>query len=225
MSGLSLSALPLLAVLLPSAAFALAGLAEHTSVFHYNDFALIVLGHPSDICSGASNRCLALERGNHGDYEGIDSTFAEISGPVGEPVPYIIGRLSRDDQWIVYDLDSERVLFSAKGRGNALGYWKELGLAEPVYLTPGNIKRHLSETRESIRRRWTMDLQLWLVFALLPVACVAPALWYLGRKAAQHHRDTGSWSFRLSAHVLTASSVALGLLALHSLLRVIQQNW
>ena len=61
--------------ILPEMSFALAGIAERTSFFHYNDFAQIQRGHPSDICSGATNWCLALRREGHEDFKGIREIY------------------------------------------------------------------------------------------------------------------------------------------------------
>ena len=96
--------------LLPSLAFALAGIAERTSFFHYNDFTIIERGHPSDMCSGPNKWCLALVGEGYRDFKGIDSTFEQLNIPSDSATLYIVGQRSSDNSWLVYDLQKEQIL-------------------------------------------------------------------------------------------------------------------
>ena len=60
-----LGSMVLIIGMFPSIVSALAGIAERTSFFHYNDFTLIERGYPSDICSGVNKWCLALMKENY----------------------------------------------------------------------------------------------------------------------------------------------------------------
>jgi hypothetical protein len=83
--------LTLLLVLLPAHAYALAGIAESSSVFHFNDYTKIERGHPSDLCRGPSKWCLGLKREDYRSFRDIDFTFEEINVPTDSAIPYIIG--------------------------------------------------------------------------------------------------------------------------------------
>ena len=134
-------------LLFSSLAHALAGFAERSSTFHYNDFSQIERGHPSDLCYGLDNGqwCLVLRRDDYRHFKDIDSPFAELNVPVDTSTPYIIGRRSSDNHWLVYELEKEILLISDADYRLVLDVWQGLGMEEPIYVNARNT-RELSAT-------------------------------------------------------------------------------
>ena len=178
--------------LLPSLVFALAGIAERTSFFHYNDFTVIERGHPSDICSGSTKWCLALWREGYRSSKGINSTFEQLNIPSDSTIPYIVGQRSSDDSWLVYDLQKEHILIADIDYQKVIDVWYSLGLAQPTFVNARNTRELLTETEDSVVSRWSVDLQMWLFFGLLPLTPVALIFWYLSRKSRQQYKKANS---------------------------------
>ena len=83
----------------------------------------------------------------------------------------------------------------------------------------------LTETADSVWIRWKMDLQLWMVFSLLPSAPVAIMFCVLSRKAKQRYRRGESKAPLFYAYGLLAPVVLIGLGLIYSFSGVIRQTW
>ena len=210
---------------MPTLAFALAGIAERTSFFHYNDFAQIQRGHPSDICSGATNWCLALRREGHQDFKGIRSTFEKLNIPSDGRSPYLVGQRSSDNFWLVYDLKQEEVIVSDASHQKVIDVWRSLGLPQPSYVNARNTRELLLETEKSVRFRWTRDLQMWLILGFIPLTPVALIFWYLSKKSRQKYEETELVGFRIFTYLFLAPVFIIIYSAISSFVQIIRQNW
>jgi len=217
--------LVLLIGLLPSLAFALAGIAESTSFFYYNDYAKIERGHPSDLCWGPSKWCLALRKDGRQGFRDIDFTFIQVSVPSDRAIPYFVGQRTLDDSWLVYDLQKEKTLIADIDYQKVIAVWSSLGLAQPVYVNARNTRELLTETEDSVASRWSINLQMWFFMGLLPLTPVALVFWYLSRKSRQQYRKANSMVFLVFAYLLLVPVFALIYLAISSFIGVIRYNW
>ncbi len=219
------SILPLFLVLLPSFAFALAGFAEKSSVFHYNDFTDIFRGHPSDMCPGATQWCLDFERKEARWFKGINSTFEKINVPPDRKTPFIIGQLSSDSNWLVYDLGKEKILISHPDYEKAIHVWNSLGMKEPIYVTPHNTRDLLTETEESSRSNWRTDLMVWAYLTLVPGMVVMSFFWYLSKKLKERYKETSSKHILVFSYLFLIPVFFLLYIVTSSLIYIIWQNW
>ena len=218
--------LPVLLIgLLPSLAFALAGIAERTSFFHYNDFTRIERGHPSDICSGSTKWCLALYRDGYRDFKGIDSTFTQLNIPSDTATPYIIGQRLSDDRWLVYDLQKEQILIEDVDYQKVIEVWCSLGLARPSYVDARNTRELLTETQDSIASRWRGDLQMWLFWGLLPLTPVALIFCYISWKTRQQCKKNRTTVLLVFSYVFLAPVLFIVYAVMSSFIAIIRQNW
>lgn len=206
--------------LLPGYAFALAGMAESSSIYYYNDYTQIERGHPSDMCQGPSKWCLGLRREDYRDFKGVDSTFEEINVPTSSASPYIILRRSSDDHWLVYDLKNEQVLTTDSNRQNAIAVWGSLGLEAPSFVNARNTDDFLTETEESVSFRRSFKLQMWLGMGVLPLGFIALIFWYLSRKSRQQHKKTGSKIFFVFRYIFLIPVFLIIYMLLSSLLQI-----
>jgi len=212
-------------LLLPSLAFALAGIAESSSFFHFNDYAKIERGHPSDLCHGPSKWCLGLLRDDYRSFEGVDFTFEEINTPSDQTTPYIIGRRSTDNHWLVYDLKQERLLINDADYDKVIEAWLSLGLTQPIYVDAHNTRELLTETRDSVTSRWRFDLQMWGFYTLTLVTPIGLIFWYLSRKAKGRYRSTGSKVFYIFSYLFLAPVIVVIYVAISSVVQIIIHNW
>jgi hypothetical protein len=215
----------LLVVLLPAQVYALAGIAESSSVFHYNDYTKIERGHPSDLCWGPSKWCLGLKREDYRNFKGVDFTFQEINVPADTTIPYLIGRRSSDSHWLIYNLNEEQILIANIDYGKVIEIWSSLGLATPVYVNAHNTRELLTETGDSVNSRWSIALQMWLFSTLTLLTPVALIFWYLSRKSKQRYKENGSKVFFVFAFVFLVPVLALIYAAVSSLIEIIRHNW
>jgi len=211
--------------LLPAYAFALAGIAERSSFFYYNDYTAIERGHPSDMCRGPSKWCLRFQREDHRDFKGIDTSIEEINVPNNSTSPYVILRRSSDEQWLVYDLENEQILITDSNYQDVLAVWNTLGLDAPIFVNAKNTPEYLTETEDSAAARLSMDLQMWLFMGVLPLGFVALLFWYLSRKSRQQYKKAGSKVFLVFRYVFLVPVFLFIYIALSSLLEIIWHNW
>ena len=211
--------------LLPSLAFALAGIAERISFFHYNNFATIERGHPSDICSGPDKWCIAFRKDGHQDFKDIEFSFKQVSIPTNSAIPYFVGQRLFEDSWLVYDLQKEQILIIDIDYSKVIDAWYSLGLAQPTYVNARNTRELLNETEDSVTFRWKRDLQMWLFMGLLPLTPVALIFWYLSRKSRQQYKKANSKVFIVFAYVFLVPVFFLIYTAISSFIGIIQQNW
>lgn len=211
--------------LLPSLALALAGIGERSSFFQYNDFTFIERGHPSDICSGPTKWCLALNREGYRDFKGIDSTFEQLNVPTDHARPYLIGQRSSDNSWLVYDLQKEQILIADTDYQKVIDVWYSLGLAQPKYVNARNTRELLTETNDSKAFRWKRDLQMYLFFGLIPFAPVALIFWYLSRKTRQQYKKTKSQVSIALSYIFIIPVFVIIYMAISSFVAIIRQNW
>jgi hypothetical protein len=214
----------LIIIFLPSFAFALAGFAERTSVFHFNDYTFVERGHPSDTCSGPTNWCLKLSREGYRDFKDIESTFSEINVPPDNKTPLIIGRLSSNDDWLVYDLQEEKILISHPDYKQAIEIWYSLGMEQPTYVNSLNTRDLLTETKDSVYFRWSRDIQMWFVFALLPATVFAFIFWYFSRKLKQQYNEARSKVFITFAYIFLVPVFIIIYATIWSFIGVIKKN-
>jgi len=217
--------LPLFLILFPTHADALAGIAESTSRFHYNDYTKIERGHPSDLCSGASKWCLGLEREDYRRFKDIDFTFEKINVPTENSLAYIIGQRSTDAFWLVYDLQDERVLIVDNDYGKVIDTWNSLGLAKPVFVNAHNTRELLTETRDSVMSRWSFDLQMWFFYTLILLTPVALLFWFFSRKSKQHYKNNASKTFHIFSYLFLVPVLIVVYVAVSSLVQIILYNW
>jgi hypothetical protein len=211
--------------LLPSLAFALAGIAESTSRFHYNDYAQIERGHPSDLCRGPTKWCLALIREEFHEFENLESSFEEINVPGKSAGPYVIGRRSLDNHWLAYDLKRERLLIADPDYDKVIETWLSLGLDPPVYVNAHNTREMLTETRDSVIARWSFDLQMWFFYTAILVVPVGLMFWYLSRRSKQRYRKSGSTVFQIFSYLFLIPLALVAYIAVSSLVQIVIHNW
>ncbi len=217
--------LALLFCLISSKAFALAGIAERSSYFHYNDYAQVERGHPSDTCTGKTKWCLGLSKKNLRGLRGINSSFEELSVPPDSASPYFIGRLSENDHWLVYDLQQESIILEHPNYKNALDTWRSLKQKDPIFVNVKNTRDLLFETEESIDRRWKMDLFLWFFFGVLPLSIFAIMFWLASRRSARKYQAGGPIAYRILSYLFLIPVFGYLYLTSSSLWRIIENNW
>jgi hypothetical protein len=211
--------------LLPSLAFALAGIAESTSFFYYNDYTKIERGHPSDLCWGPDQWCLAFRKDGYQGFKDINFTFKQVSVPADKAIPYFIGQRLSDDSWLIYDLQKEKPLIADIDYQKVIAVWLSLGLARPVYVNARNTRELLTETEDSVADRWSINLQMWFFMGILPVTPVVLIFWYLSRKSRQQYRKANSKVFLVFTYVFLVPVFALIYVAISSFIGVIRYNW
>jgi hypothetical protein len=141
---------------IPSTAFPLAGIGEVDSTFHFNQYANLNWVHPGDICDGDDSYCLRLEKVQHGIFEGLEYSLEEINIPKNKSIPIILARRSMDNTWLVYDLANEAYLIEATAFKDAYAEWKSRGFNALSFIDTKNPDKFLSETNESIKRKWRL---------------------------------------------------------------------
>ena len=216
---------PMLISLSPACAFALAGFAESTSVFHYNDYRQVVRGHPSDLCHGETKWCLILQKPDDVYRREENSHFEELSVPLGHRVPYVIGRRSNDNHWILYDLIQEKVLVADLNYDNAIYAWRALGFDEPRYANGRNTREFLIETEESVFARWSMDLQMWFFFGVIPISIMVLPFWLASRQANRKYCRGDGRIYRALSYLLSIPVLGFFCIAAYSLFELVKINW
>lgn len=211
--------------LLPSLVFALAGIAERTSFFHYNNFTAIERSHPSDVCTGPTKWCLALVREGYRVFKGVDSTFEQVNIPTDSAIPYVVGQRSSDGNWIVYDLLKEQTLIEDTDYQKVIDVWYSLGLAQPNYVNARNTRELLVETEDSVKSRWSRDLLMWLFLGLFPLTIVTLIFGYLSRKSRQKYKNGKSKVFLVFTYIFLIPVVVIIYAAISSLAGIFRQNW
>ncbi|MDX1431125.1 MAG: hypothetical protein R3286_01630 [Gammaproteobacteria bacterium] len=208
--------LALPATLLPGAAVALAGIAEHSYTYHFNRLAQLVWLNPGDGCEGDDKYCLELRKEDGRGFAGVDESLESINLPAERATTIIIARKSGDASWLVYDLDAETYLAEGATRAQALAVWRELGLAEPRFIGAHDVDRYLDETAASKRRRWTEQTMLMIVFRLPPLLLLVLLFGGLGLEFRRRHRRSGSRAWRVLAAVATVPAALAGIGILYS---------
>ena len=217
--------LALFVILLPTLAYALAGIAESSSYFRYNDYANIERGHPSDLCQGPSKWCLGLKRDSYRAFKNINFTFEQINVPADKALPYIIGQRSTDAHWLVYNLKDEQILKIDNDYSEVIEVWHSLGLEKPVFVNAHNTRELLTETRDSVISRWSFDLQMWFFYTLILVVPVALLFWYLSRKSKQQYNKNSSKVFYVFSYIFLIPMLLVAYVAVSSLVQIIMHNW
>ena len=213
---LLLPALALAAALLPCTVSALAGIAEHSYTYHFNRLAQLVWLNPGDGCEGDDKFCLELRKDDGRTFAGIDESLESINVPSEHAPAIIIARKSGDASWLVYDLDAETYLVEDATRAQALALWRDLGLAEPRFIGAHDADRHLEETAESRRQRWTEQTMLMVMFRLPPLLLLAGLFGSLGLAFRRRHRRSGSRAWRVLAAVVMLPAALAGIGILYS---------
>ncbi len=214
--------------MLPSMALALAGIAESSSSFHYNDFAQIERGHPSDLCSGGGEWgkwCLAFRKERFASFKSLDSTFTQVSVPSDHATPYFIGQSALDDRWVIYDLQQEVFIVRDADYPSAISSWRTLGLVEPSFVNARNTREMLIETDDSVASRWSIQLQMWFFMGVIPLTPIVLIFWYLSKKSMQQHKKSGSIIFGAFSYLFVVPIVLIVYIALSSLSELIYHNW
>jgi hypothetical protein len=152
-----------LVTFIPSTAFALAGIAERTSIYHYNHYAELYWAHPGDTCGGNDNYCLSLKKKGNLDFAGLECKFEEINLPKDVSNPIILARRSNDNKWIVYDLRDESHLIESASFNDAYAVWTSTDNNEVSFIDVKNPDQFLNETKKSIRLKWAMRAFFYLV--------------------------------------------------------------
>ncbi len=217
--------LPLLISLSPACALALAGFAEQTSVFHYNDYRQVLRGHPSDLCHGETKWCLVLQKPGKGYRREENAHFEELSVPLDRRIPYVIGRRSGDNYWILYDLTQEKVLVADLNYDNAIYAWRALGFEEPRYANGRNTGEFLIETKESVFSRWSMQLQMWFFFGVFPIFIIVLPFWFASRHSKRKYRRGDGRIYRIFSLLLFLPVLAFFCIAGYSLFQLVKDNW
>ncbi len=117
------------------------------------------------------------------DFKGITSTFRQLNVPTDSAVPVIIGQLSYDHTWIIYDLQKEAIVINDAEYQKVTDVWKSMELPMPVYVNSENTRELLVETEDSVSMRWQMALQMWLFMGVVPMLPFVLIFWYLGRRS------------------------------------------
>lgn len=136
-------------------AYALAGLSESSSTFHYNDFADLSWGHPSDGCTEieteyGSQYCFYLQPTKHGEellqqWGGLQ----KISIPTSKEEPIVLIQSRWHDHWTVYNTETAEVYLETENFEEALQKWKSFGFEKPSFANARNLSRYFEETEES----------------------------------------------------------------------------
>jgi hypothetical protein len=153
----------LLVTFIPSTAFALAGIAERTSIYHYNHYAELYWAHPGDTCDGNDTYCLSLKKKGNLNFTGLECNFEEINLPKDVLNPIILARRSIDNKWIVYDLRDESYLIDSASFNDAYAVWTSTDNNEVSFIDVKNPDQFLFETKKSIRLKWAMRAFFYFV--------------------------------------------------------------
>jgi len=147
-------------------AFAMAGFSELDSTLHYNNFADISWGHPSDKCYGYSTYgqyCFYLIEKNT-TTSPFHGAIQKISIPKHLNDPFILME-STEGGWIIYDLGLQGVIFESDDFELAVKKWKDFGLPQVTFANATNLSDYFEETEESKEKNkmhWS-EVCLWLI--------------------------------------------------------------
>ncbi|GJM06209.1 MAG: hypothetical protein DHS20C09_22050 [marine bacterium B5-7] len=198
---------------------------ERSTHFFYNNYAKIERGHPSDLCSGENKWCLKLMRNNSQEFNDISFTFEKINVPVTPKFNYIIGQSSTDMRWLVYDLENENTIINTDEYNKALNAWAEHGNRTLVFIDGRNTRELLTETPESIKSRWAMDLQLWLLFTAAPLIFISVFFWALSNRSKKHYQEKNLKRYRYYQYFFLLPLCLFIYLFISSLIHIILNNW
>lgn len=163
-------------VLAPQVAVGLAGLAERSTSHHYNSYAILLWEHPSDLCR-VGKYCFRLyDKEENRPFDGFDHTLTQITVPRNRGDAIVLAQLEEYEEWVLYDLSSEKYVLEAEDFQSAREKWKSYGLGEPLLADSKSIDKHF---RETISSRFTrFSLSLWWLLPLMAVVSAAPFLTY-----------------------------------------------
>lgn len=195
---------------LPFEAFALAGLAEHDYIYHFNRHAQLVWRNPGDSCEGVDKYCLELRREDRRELEGIGGSLEVVNLPTDPESPYVLAQRSVDGAWFVYDLGEQRFVVETVTLDEALSAWAALGLARPTLIDSRNPDRHLEETSDSRAARWGFRILLMAMGAVVPSLVLALLFGGIARLFANRHRRTGSPYQRMAARIFMVPAATAG---------------
>ncbi len=210
----------LLFLLSPTLAHALAGFAERSSTYHYNHYAKIERGHPSDLCMGENKWCLRLVQVSGDSFEKIDTTFNALNVPEDTSSPYLFGHRYDDSQWVIYDLKNAVPIHESQMKADAMQAWLALGQAAPLFIDARNTDQYLTETKESIQTRQATELNLWFMFTLVPLSIMSLFLVGLSYQSYKQYQSSEHKRYRLFAIVFLLPVLWLLYVMFSSLLRI-----
>lgn len=127
--------------------FALAGFSELKSVLRYNNLADISWFHPGDGCSPYGYNCFYLIEKNKTDHL-LNTPLRKINIPKDKN-SYFVFMESMKDQWIIYDLRSQKVVFESDNLELAFRKWNDLDLPSVEFADTANLSDYFQETEES----------------------------------------------------------------------------
>ncbi len=195
-----------LLILVPSNALALAGIGEHDTTFHFNQYTQVSWQHPGQFCirdgDRSDLRCLEFVREGSEDFKDLESSLEEINVPTDESSPFIIARRSSDSKWLVYDLENEHHLIRGVSYNEALNLWQSLNLFEPNFVDTINPEKFLRETAESKKRRLVFKLALWSGFGWFPMLILAVILGALTTSVNRKYKKEGSKEYLIISRLL-----------------------
>lgn len=150
-------------------AFALAGFAERDAILHYNNFADISWGYPSDACSGYSpygQYCFYLIEKNTLSRP-FNQALQKISISENSSSPFVLMK-STEGRWIIYDLELKGILFENDDFEPALEKWTNWGFQRVTFANATNLSDYFQETEKSkAKNRMDTGELFWLLVVII----------------------------------------------------------
>jgi hypothetical protein len=179
--GARITFLLIVSILSTGQAFALAGLSERDSTLHYNAYANIDWGYPSDVCTpivGAFGdqycfHLLFLSNGEQSRYGWGDLQVINI--PSAWDVPWVLAQNRVDHEWMIFNIQTRELDSVTYSYQEALKKWTSMGLTEPEFANAANLSKYFEETEQSKQKhKDTVNysltgfaISLWLILRLL----------------------------------------------------------
>lgn len=139
---------------IPKVVFGLAGWAEFEHVYYYTNDVFIESNEPSDSCPDGFDGhqdCLILFKGSEDDRKLLDNLplLTEINIPQSDNLKYILGRDQGNGNWLIYNFNESKVVFTNQDKKNVLKEWQRFGNGEDKFIKVGNLDKYFTETEKS----------------------------------------------------------------------------
>lgn len=140
---------------IPNVCFGLAGLGEIDYDCYYTPNILVYFGDPSDMCRKIDNKsqtCLIVHYPASGSFNFKSfelDPLTEINIPENNNPKFIMGKSYFDNNWQIYDVASNKIVFNDIKYDNILNEWRKLGNPDPKFASINNFLDHFKQTEES----------------------------------------------------------------------------
>jgi hypothetical protein len=186
----SIALFAFLSVLLcPIIGWGTVGFAERHSQLHYNRYARIHWIHPGDGCDCGSY-CFFLEKADQrfSGFRGLNCSLQKINVPEDIDFPVVLAQCCNNRRWLVYDLQTEEILFETDYYEAALAIGRAHGLEEPSFADAQDGAKGLHQTASSLFEEWAFLALMFSPFLAVAGATVFSFFLVLSYIAYRHTR-------------------------------------